>query len=403
MREFQMRLMVGCLVLAAMATPMVRGQDSAPAEGPKTITMMPNPVVLGVVVRDKKGALVDGLTKDDFVLQVKEKPQTIQSLTKATDQPLTLGLVVDVNRSLRDKMPSLLDDERAVAKVFLDTMLRPAEGTRAADSGFVVHFAKQIELLQDVTSDKNKLDKAIGELGTESAAFKTAVEADKVDSEGRKVRGGGTSLYDALFLSTDELMSKQKGRKVLVVLTDGVDVGSKDSLTEAIEAAQRADTTVYAVYVKVQQKFDQTLGNPQNRRSGGYPGGGYPGGGYPGGGGGYPGGYPGGGSPGNNPSGGNGTPGGTSRKPAVDGRQVLDRLCGATGGRAFELGKKQSMQDIYTQIADELRGGYQLIFTPDEAAARYGLHPIDLDLKDADKNKKMDIQTRAAYYGGETK
>jgi VWFA-related protein len=397
-----MRFMMGWVVLAAALTPAMRAQDTAAADGAKTITVIPNPVVLAVVVRDKKGALVDGLTKDDFLLQVKDKTQTIQSLDHGGDTPLTLGLVVDVDRALRDKFPNLLDDDRAASKAFLEGMLKPAAGTRAADSAFVVQFAKQIELLQDVTDNRSKLDKALQELGTESATFKTAVVPDTVDSEGRKVRGGGTSLYDSLFLSGDELMSKLKGRKVMVVLTDGVDVGSKESLTEAMEAAQRADTVVYAVYIKVAQKFDQTLGNPQNRRSSGYPGGGYPGGGYPGGG--YPGGYPGGGSPGNNPNGGgNGTPGGSSRKPAVDGRQVLERLCGETGGRVFEVSKKLPIEEIYNQIAEEIHAAYRLQFVPDEAAARYGFHPIDLNLRDAEKNKKMDIQTRAGYFGGDSK
>ena len=80
---------------------------------------------------------------------------------------------------------------------------------------------------------------------------------------------------------------------------------------------------------------------------------------------------------------------------------MLERLCGETGGRVFEVSKKQSVGDIYTQIAEELRAEYRLEFVPDEAAARYGLHPIDLNMKDADKNKKMDIQTRSGYYGGD--
>jgi VWFA-related protein len=395
---------MGGVVMMLAPAAVVCAQDAgADAPQAKTITVIPNPVVLQVVVRDKKGELVKGLTKDDFTLSVREKPQTIKTLEPDGDAPLTVGLLVDVNRGMRDKLPTLLDDDRAASKAFLEGMLKPAAGTRPADEAFVVQFAKQIELLQDVTSESPKLDKALQELGTDSASFKTTSDPDSVDSEGRKVRGGGTSLYDSLFLSGDELTSKLKGRKVLIVLTDGVDVGSKDSLTEALETLQEADTIVYAIYIKGQQKFDQQMANPNNRRSGGYPGGGYPGGGYPGGG--YPGGgggYPG----GNNPNGGGSTPNtpsGGSRKPSVDGKQVLDRLCGETGGRVFELSKKLPIQDIYNQIAEELRAQYRLEFVPDEAAARYGLHPIDLEMRDADKNKKMDIQTRSGYYGGDTK
>jgi VWFA-related protein len=402
MRSLIRYLVVGGAVLLLAPVAAMRAQDAPADDGVKKITVIPNPVVLQVVVRDKKGALVGGLTKDDFTLSVREKPQTIKSFDPDGDAPLTVGLVVDVNRALREKLPDLLDDDRKASQVFLEAMLKPAAGTRPADSAFVVQFAKQIELLQDVTGDKPKLQKALQELGTESPSFKTKSDPDTTDSEGRKVRGGGTSLYDAVFLSGDELTSKLKGRKVLVMLTDGVDVGSKETLTDVIETVQEANTIVYAIYIKGQQKFDQQMGNPQNRRSGGYPGGGYPGGGYPGGG--YPGG--GGGYPGSNPGGGGSTPNGPSggsRKPSVDGRQVLERLCGETGGRVFELSKKQPIDDIYNQIAEELRAQYRLEFVPDEAAARFGLHPIDLEMRDADKNKKMDIQTRSGYYGGDTK
>ena len=414
-----MRLVMGWVLLAFAWVPMLGAQDVKPAvaqdakpagadaaKGPpaKTVSADANLVVLTAVVRDKKGALVQGLTKDDFALVVGNKPQTVQYFEHDNDVPLTLGLLMDVDRNQRDR----IDGERAASQAFLQAVLTPAIGQRAADMAFVVQFAKQIELLQDVTEQRPLIEKALQELGTESATFHTADEPDTLDSEGRKTRHGGTSLYDALFLSTDEVTAKQKGRKVLVVLTDGVDVGSKETLAAAMESAQEANTIVYAIYLKGQQRFDQQMGNPDRRTSGGYPGGGYPGGGYPGGGypgGGYPGGgYPGGGYPGGggnrNPNG-NGRPTGGSRKPGVDGKQVLERICGETGGRVFEVSKKQTIEQIYTQIAEELKSEYRLGFAPDEAAARYGLHPIDLNMSNPETNKKMDIQTRSGFYGGD--
>ena len=411
-----MRLLIGWTVLAVSFSQMGHGQEAKPgatsgsqSSGSQTagdatsrISVNANLVVLPVVVRDKKGALVNGLTKDDFKLQIKDKAVVIKYFDHENDVPLTLGLLVDVSRSMKDNT----EEERTASEAFLQTMLTPASGKREADKAFVVQFAKQIELLQDVTDQRPPLEKALQELGTESPQFHTADEPDTTDSEGRKVRHGGTSLYDALFLSSDELLSKQKGRKAVVVLTDGVDVGSKETLTEAIESAQEADTIVYAIYYKGTQHFDQGMGNPSNRRSGGYPGGGYPGGGYPGGG--YPGGgYPGGGNPGGGGNGspnggGNGRPGGGSRKPSVDGKQVMERICGETGGRVFEVSKKQTVEQIYTQIVEELKSEYLLGFTPDETQSRYGLHPIDLNMSNADQNKKVDIQTRSGYYGGDT-
>lgn len=419
-----MRLVIGWVLLALVWGPRLCAQDAGPTlQVGKPAAADANAktdaagaaksdaadetkmVVLPVVVRDKKGVLVNGLTKNDFSLQVGSKPQAISFVEQANDVPTTVGVLVDVRHSQQDK----LDEERADSKAFLHAVMMPASGKREADKAFVVHFAKEIELLQDVTDQKPLLDKAVEELGTTSSSFHTEDEPDTVDSEGRKIHHGGTSLYDALYLSTEEVTSKLKGRKVLVVLTDGVDVGSKERLAEVIESAQESNTIVYAIYARGQQRFDQQMGNP-NR--GGYPGGGYPGGGYPGGypGGGYPGGgYPGGGYPGGypggggnrNPNGPNG-PGGSSRKPSVDGRQVMERICEETGGRVFEVSKKQTVAEIYAEIAEELKAEYRLGFIPDAAGSRYGLHTIDLNLSNAEMNKKMDVQTRSGYYGGET-
>jgi VWFA-related protein len=413
-----MRLLMVWVLLAFASAPLVPAQDTKPpvAQGEKPVetdaskgtqakTVSPDVklVMLTAVVRDKKGAVVQGLTKDDFALVVGNKPQTIRYFEHDNAVPLTLGLLVDVGRNEHDK----IENERAASQAFLQAVLTPANGQRGADKVFVVQFAKQIELLQDVTDEKPQIEKALQELGTESATFHTVEEPDTIDSEGRKTRHGGTSLYDSLFLSTDEVTAKREGRKVLVVLTDGVDVGSKETLAETIESAQEANTIVYAIYLKGQQGFDQQMGNPNRRAGGGYPGGGYPGGGYPGGrypGGGYPGGgYPGGGYPGGggnrNPSG-DGGPTGGPRKPAVDGKQVLERICGETGGRVFEVNKKQTVEQIYSLIAEDLKSEYRIGFAPDEAAARYGLHPIDLNMSNAETNKKVDIQTRSGYYGG---
>ena len=172
--------------------------------------------------------------------------------------PLTLGLLVDVSRSQRDALP----DEKTGSEAFLTSSLaaaRPAAAgkpARPADKAFVVQFARQIELLEDVTDSRPKLEQGLHELGTESPTFHTTEDdsgdtGNGTDSEGRRIRGGGTALYDAVYLSANEVEAKQTGRKALVVLTDGVDVGSKESLSDAIEAAQRADTIVCLLYTSL--------------------------------------------------------------------------------------------------------------------------------------------------------
>ncbi len=405
---------MGVAALLCVASVSLQAQQEKPATTPATnsgstgdipangsagtMNVKANLVVIPTVVRDKKGALVNNLKKEDFSLQVDGQPQTIRYFDHDTDVPLTVGLLVDVSMSMHNE----IDSERTASQSFLDTMLVPSSGNRGADKAFVVQFAKEVELLQDATDAKPRLQRALKELGTSSPSFHNTddtTSGPNTDSEGRYIRHGGTALYDAIYLSGDEVMSKQTGkRRAMIVMTDGVDRGSKETLNDAIEAAQRADTIVYGIYLKGDQP-KQEWNRAEDRRGGyggGYPGGGYPGGGYPGGG--YPGGgYPqGGGSGGQNPRG-----GGADHKPYVDGKHVLDRICGETGGRVFEVSKHQTVDDIYKQIGEELRAQYRLGFTPSGDVAKDRYHQISLALTGDDTKKKLDVQTRDGYYMGQ--
>jgi VWFA-related protein len=373
-----LRLLLLAVFLPAVALPAQQKPstpEQAPASTAPTISVDARLVNLPVVVRDKKGALIQNLTKDDFILQVDGKPQTIRYFDKDTNLPLTLGLLVDTSRSQRD----VIDEERTASSTFLDQML-----TTPKDKAFIMQFAGQTELLQDITSSRPLLQAALKEIDTPS---QNSGSSD--DNSGGHARGGGTTLYDALFLASDELMSKQTGRKAVIILSDGVDRNSKENLVRSIEAAQRADTIIYAIYFKGED--DHSNFPQRNRGGGGYPGGGggYPGGGYPGGGypGGRGGGYPGGGGRGggNNPT-----------QSHVDGKKILERMAQETGGRLFEVKRSQTVAQIYNQIAEELRAQYRLGYTPTQDAATSGYHQIDLSLH----QKGLLVQTRDGYYTG---
>jgi VWFA-related protein len=379
--------------------------DQTPASTAPTLAVDARLVNLPVVVRDKKGALIQNLTKDDFTLQVDGKPQTIRYFDKDTNLPLTLGLLVDTSLSQRE----VIDEERSASSVFLDQML-----TTPKDRAFIMQFAAESELLQDLTSSRPLLQAALKEIDTPGKS--SGSSSDNPDTPTRRPRGGGgTVLYDALFLASDEIMRKQTGRKAIIILSDGGDRGSRETLVKSIEAAQRADTIIYAIYFKGEPPHQNSPrdrgGNPGggypgggypggNCPGGGYPGGGYPGGGYPGGG--YPGGgYPGGGYPGGGYPGG-GCPGGTNggNYPTgsghIDGKKNLERMAQETGGRFFEVKKDQNVAQIYNQIAEELRAQYRLGYTPSQDAASSGYHRIDLTLR----QKGLLIQTRDGYYTG---
>ena len=324
-------------------------------------------VIVPAVVRDKHGALVPGLTGDNFVLQVDGKPQSVRYFDHDADAPLLVGLLIDTSMSQRN----VLDEERAASSTFLQKMLSPDR-----DNAFIIQFAHTVDLLQDVTASRPKLQQALQQVEAVRPTLQRGNNlADPQHGDHDHYgQSGGTTLYDAVFLASDEVVSNQKGRRALILLTDGNDRGSLKSLPQAIESAQRADTIVYAIYYK------------GDHGGGGYGHGGYPGGG-PGGGGHH---------------GGGGFPltdfAGQGGYGQVDGKKVLEKMCAMTGGRVFEVSSKETVEKIYAQIGEELRSQYRLGFTPGAGAASEGYHQIDLTLAGPPAKAKDKVQARDGYY-----
>jgi VWFA-related protein len=217
-------------------------------------------------------------------------------------------------------------------------------------------------------------------MGPTTASARSDDSQSGDDQERSRRSRGGTQLYDAIYLASNELMQKEHGRKYLIILSDGVDRGSKESLNDAIDSAEKANLTVYCVYFKGEEERGNS--SPGFGRRGGM-GGGYPGGGYPGGGGGYPGGRRGGQSPG-------------SSEPRVDGKKTLEQISTRTGGLFYEAKKKDSFDEIYKSISSELREQYLLAYAPTAGPASDsdGFHKISLKAKD----DKLEVITREGYY-----
>jgi VWFA-related protein len=177
-------------------------------------------------VRNKTGALIGSLNKDDFALAEDGRAQTIRYFLHESDLPLTLGLMVDTSGS----QWKVLDEERGASLRFLDHVFRENK-----DRVFIMQFDSTVQVRQPLTGSIKKLDDAMAYVDGESM------------QQIRMREGGGTLLYDAVVRASDEIMKKQTGRKGLIVLSDGVDFGSETSLDDAIEAAQRAETLVYSI------------------------------------------------------------------------------------------------------------------------------------------------------------
>jgi VWFA-related protein len=342
-------------VLLLLTDLPVRSQESAP------ITLNINAVNLLATVRDKHGNIVRNLTKDDFVLEQEGKPQTITYFAKESDLPLTLGLLVDTSMSQRH----VLDQERAASRTFLDQIFRADK-----DKAFIIQFDREVTLLQDLTSSRKKLQAAIDQVA--APQFSQASNGGSSGGGGGGGRGshgrggGGTLLYDAVFLASDELMKKQQGRKAVVILTDGVDHGSKETLEEAIATAQRADTLVYCILFADKEGYGNGGGFGGPHMGGGMGGRGGRGGGYP----------------------------PRTEESHPDGKKVLKQMSEASGGRLFEVSKKEPIDKIFDAIDEELRYQYSLGYTPVKADTDVGYHKLHLTVK----QKDMIVQTRDGFY-----
>jgi VWFA-related protein len=360
--------LLACFVLA---NGFLSGQQAAStdADHPPAMKVTVKVVNVPTTVRDKHGKIVNNLSKNDFLLEEDGRPQTVRYFAHDTDLPLTLGLLVDTSLSQR----RVLEQERHASYTFLDQMLHQAK-----DGAFVIHFDHEVELLQDLTSDRQKLESALQSLQVASRDSSNNNGGNQGGNgggypgggypggrgQGRHHSyggGGGTELYDAAYLASDELMQKQQGRKALIILSDGVDRGSKIGLETAIETTQKADTIVYSILFKDDE---------------GYGGGGFGHGGF---------------------GGGMGRRGGGSRYPQEsrpDGKKILEQISKETGGRLFEVSKKQPIEKIYEEIAEDLRNQYNLGYTPDPADAEGSYHKISLKTK----QKDLLVQAREGYY-----
>ena len=231
---------VAALLLALTALAQQSEAPAKPQDQTPTFRKNVNVVNVFFNVKDKHGTLVPNLSKDDFQVSEDGKPQTIKYFSAETNLPLTLGILIDSSGSMQNMLP----EEKVVGTDFLRQIITDK------DLAFIISFDISVDLLQDLTSDvhmlRKGLDKARINVGTGGGGGGVpGIGQGPVPIS----RPKGTLLYDAVYLASDEVLSKQVGRKAMVVLTDGVDQGSRLRLNDAIESAQKADTICYLLLI----------------------------------------------------------------------------------------------------------------------------------------------------------
>jgi VWFA-related protein len=279
-------------------------------------------------VHNKSGGLVGNLDKPDFNVFEDGKQQEIKYFTRETDLPLTIGLMVDVSAS----QERLIETERNAAHQFFTRVLR------AKDEAFLISFGAEADLLQDYTSSPKLLLDGLNQLRLSVPVG--GLHPGPVPSIHNQA---GTILYDAVYLAAAEKLKTEVGRKAIVVITDGVDTGSKTSRDKSIEAALKSDAIIYSIFYQDAAAYG--------------------------------------------PFGGGG-----------GGKGELQRMSNETGGRVFDVDRRHTLDDAFREIQDEMRSQYSIGYTPTNARKDGTFRKLELRVS----NKDYKVQTRKGYYAIET-
>jgi VWFA-related protein len=261
-------------------------------------------------VTDRRGRLVSGLTQADFAVEEEGRKQQILHFSGENELPLTLGMVVDTSPSVRP----VFTEEKATAIEFLNSVLRQGDMAMVT---MVIGFDQTVTLVQDYTDSRRYLRDSINDLEI----------------------GGGTSLFDAVYLATREKLAEEAGRKAIILISDGEDTTSRVKMTEALIAAHQSDTVIYSIF-----NGEGGFGRLRNR---------------------------GGGDSG-----------------------TLRRLSEETGGNLFLVRGAGDFEKIFAQIEQELRSQYSLAYQSSNPN-RDGKYRR---IKIIPRNPSLQITARKGYY-----
>jgi VWFA-related protein len=286
--------------------PWAAESGEKPAQDEKAFKVSVDLVNVLCTVTDRSQRFITNLKKEDFKIYEDGHLQELRNFSRETDLPLSIALLIDTSESVSSQLRS----EQEAAVRFFKTVLKEK------DRALLAEFDSSVTLLQDFTNDVAKLEK---ELRTLRA-------------------GGGTSLYDAVQLVCEQKFLQAKGRKTIVIISDGHDTTSRASLENALEMAERAEVTIFSIST--------------------------------------------------NKPGFWGTGGGKS------GDKVLTKLAGDTGGRMLSIVRQDDLDKAFLQISEELRSQYNLGFISSNPARDSRYRNLTVKLSD----RSLRVRHRKGYY-----
>jgi Ca-activated chloride channel family protein len=274
-------------------------------------------------VTDKKNRYINDLTKDDIEILEDNKPQQIFSFERQTDLPITIAMLIDISGSEQYTLPI----EKAAARRFFQRVLRPSK-----DLGAVVTFENEAVLVQNLTSDVEKLWRALDSVrpSVVTASVGTVSGTPPINDSGT----GSTALYDAIYAVSSDLLKREAGRRVIILITDGVDTSSKMKLRDAITAAWRSEIIIYSIGIG-----DPAMGGVDSG--------------------------------------------------------VLKKIAAETGGRAFFPHKEEDLDLAFAQIDEDLRSQYIASYQPTNEAHDGSFRTIQVRVK---TRKDLTVRHRRGYF-----
>ncbi len=321
MKNLVRLIFVQLVVLILVAA--VTAQKSTPTPKPTATPVVDDTsktfeVRLPVTIKDKKKNLVSGFGKNDFIVLEDGVPQEVTFFTdEKTNPPVYVGVLMDTSPSTAGKMTF----SKRAASDFLYTVVRLRK-----DRAAFMTFDHEVNLLQDFTDKLDLLDKAV----------------DKV----KKV-GSQTALYDAIYQFSDEKLRNAAGRRVIVLITDGDDTFSRADINDAIDIAQRTESTIFAISTK-----EAFLGA---------------------------------------------VPGVDAGQIKDKGDKFLERLCEETGGEAFFTGDLYALEKAFKKISEELRSQYIITYRPANQEYDGRKRKIEVQFKNRDNADKYKIRSKTEY------
>jgi len=291
------------------STPSTQDPREKQSEATTTLKVDVNLVNVFVTVTDAQGSPVGGLRKDNFILKEDDREQKIAVFDKESAVPLSIALAVDTSLSTRRDLPL----EQASAKHFVHTILRPVDALSVYSFSEVVR-----EATPGYTSDVKRIDEGIDHLHV----------------------GAATALYDAIYLASRSL-DHRKGRKVVVLITDGGDTISKVDYKEALRAAEEAEALVYSIIIV-------PIESSAGRETGG--------------------------------------------------EHALIQLSEDTGGKYYYATSTAQLDEAFRKISDELRTQYLLAYYPTQHTSFSEFRRIEVKVAGIPESTAYRVRHRAGYY-----